>query len=99
MTVSASTFILPHLADHEILYQVNGSRHETEGRTEYVVIDLRYAEFRDLEPLYLDAGYVVEYEIPGAAVLLRCPFYSESGSAAASAASAASESGSAATSD
>ncbi|MBR1811358.1 MAG: DUF2079 domain-containing protein [Clostridia bacterium] len=74
-TVSASTFILPHLASHEVLYQINGSNYETAGRTEYAVLDLRYAEFADLYPLYIEAGYeVVEY-IEGAAALLRCPFY------------------------
>lgn len=75
VSVSAATFILPHLAEHEILYQVNGRLHETEGRTEYVILDLRYSEFADLKPLYLEAGYELVYEVPGAASLLRCPFY------------------------
>ncbi len=76
VSVSAATFLLPHLADREVLYQVNGRLHETEGRTEYVVLDLRYSEFAELEPMYLDAGYEIVYEIPGAASVLRCPFYS-----------------------
>ncbi len=74
-SVSAATFILPHLADHEVLYQVNGRMHDTDGKTEYVVLDLRYPEFSDLEPLYLEAGYELVYEVPGAAAILRCPFY------------------------
>lgn len=39
-SVTASTFILPHIADRREIYQLkNGS--ETEADTDYVVIDLR----------------------------------------------------------
>ena len=75
-SLSAATFILPHLTDREILYQVNGRLYETEGRTEYVILDLRYEEFASLYPIYDEAGYETVYFNPGAAVLLRCPFYS-----------------------
>ena len=77
-SVSAATLILPHLAEHAELYQINGNTHETDGKTEYVIIDLRFQEFRDLYPIYISAGYeLVAYE-PDAAVLLRCPFYGAS---------------------
>ncbi len=75
-SLSAATFLLPHLSDREILYQVNGRLYETEGRTEYVILDLRYEEFASLYPIYDEAGYETVFFNPGAAVLLRCPFYS-----------------------
>lgn len=74
-SVYSSTFLLPHLYQNKILYQLNADSPDLSGRTEYVLIDLRFQEFSDLYPLYVQAGFqTVVYE-EGAAALLYCPFY------------------------
>lgn len=74
-SVYSSTFLMPHLYQNKILYQINASSPDLSGRTEYVLLDLRFAEFANLYPLYVQEGFqTVVYE-EGAAALLYCPFY------------------------
>lgn len=82
-SVYASTFILPHLYQNDVLYQLNASSPDLSGRTEYVVIDLRFDESAALYPTYASAGFqTVAYE-EGAAAVLYCPFYTGEDTSAA----------------
>lgn len=76
-SVYCCTFLLPHLYRNDILYQLNADSPDVSGRTEYVVLDMRYAEFSALYQVYVDAGFEVVAMEPGAAAVLRCPFYKE----------------------
>lgn len=71
-SVKASTFLIPHLADREILYEVTSA-----NETEYVIFDDRpdyREEKRDiLEAEYLSRGYEVsEYHEGAVLVLKKC---------------------------
>lgn len=69
-SVSASTFLMPHLYKNKILYQLNTESPDMTGRTEYIVIDLRFSEYASLYPVYENAGYeVIAYAQSAVAVL------------------------------
>ena len=58
-SVTASTFLLPHMADRHEIYQLN-DKNETDATTDYVVFDLRWTENSKadtLEKAYTAKGY------------------------------------------
>jgi len=58
VSVSASTFIVAHLANRQEIYEI-----EDMQETDYVVADLRYAEWDAYPAKYADLGYVVVFEV------------------------------------
>ena len=74
-SVYATTFLLPHLYKNDVLYQLNATSPDVTGRTEYVVIDLRFQESAALYPTYASAGFETVAYAEGAAAVLYCPFY------------------------
>lgn len=65
-SVTASTFILPHIADRREIYQLKKGS-ETEAETDYVVIDLRGITEQSAN------GYIYAYENKGYAIV-RCEY-------------------------
>lgn len=60
-SVNASTFLLPHISDREIIYEV--AYHGDKTDVDYVVLDTRYSDYRKHMFAYEYAGYeVVEQE-------------------------------------
>ncbi len=57
--VTASTFILPHLAQRSVIYE--DEYHDTPS-TEYFVLDARYNGAKGRDKKYIDAGYELIYE-------------------------------------
>ena len=60
-SVLASTFILPHIADRDIIYELEYHDYKTD--IEYVVIDLRYSAYNAYRNWYRSKGYTEYYEI------------------------------------
>ncbi|MBQ2733621.1 MAG: DUF2079 domain-containing protein [Clostridia bacterium] len=57
-SVSASTFIVAHLANRDVIYEI-----EDMQETDYVVIDLRYAEWDIYESKYAALGYYPVFDV------------------------------------
>ena len=70
-SVCASTFLLPHIADRDVIYEV--AYHENTGDVDYVVLDARYGNYRADMLRYLEAGYEEILSEKGMIVILRHP--------------------------
>ena len=57
-SVNCSTFLLAHIADREVIYEVG--YHNDLPDVDYVVLDARYAGWEEHAQAYLDQGY--EYQ-------------------------------------
>lgn len=68
-SVSCSTFLLPHIADRDEIYETQYHQNKTD--IDYVAIDLRYEGERSTMQFYLDAGYSVYAEMDGLLVILK----------------------------
>jgi hypothetical protein len=59
-SVACSTFLLPHIADRDVIYEVTYHKENGKYKTDvdYVVLDTRYAEdFQKVSQYFLENGY------------------------------------------
>ena len=70
-SVAASTYLLPHLADREEIYEVH--YHKNKADIEYVVLDARYASHKTFYTQYLLHGYTVVAELENCIIVLKQP--------------------------
>lgn len=68
-SVSASTFLVAHLADRDVIYETK--YHENKTDVDYVVLDLRYESSFDTMQVYLDQNYTVSAELDGKIAVLK----------------------------
>ncbi len=54
-SVCCSTFLLPHIADRDEIYEVES--HDGEGNIDYVVLDMRYTSSKTYMEPYIEQGY------------------------------------------
>lgn len=71
-TVCASTFLLPHLADRDVIYETYYHDVNAEGReqVDYVVLDARYASAQQQMQKFRLAGYEVTREYEGLIIIM-----------------------------
>ena len=70
-SVAASTYLLPHIADRDEIFEVH--YHKNKPDIEYVVLDLRYASYEKFYYQYLAHGYTVVAELENRIVVLKQP--------------------------
>ena len=71
-SVAASTFLVPHLADRDEIYEVY--YHQNKPDIEYVVLDARYtADYEKFYTAYTNLGYTVVAELENRIVVLKQP--------------------------
>lgn len=68
-SVCASTFLLAHIADRDVIYEVK--YHKNEPDVDYVVLDMRYKSYEDAMEAYLAQGYVISDELIGKILVLQ----------------------------
>lgn len=66
-TVSASTFILPHMADRLVIYEEYYHRGKTD--TDYIVMDHSDKDFTNIVKTYINKGYITIFETENVIVL------------------------------
>ncbi len=70
-SVAASAFLLPHIADRDVIYEIY--YHKTEGDVDYAVIDARYEGYESDVLRYAAQGYTVSAELEGMIVVMKAP--------------------------
>ena len=70
-SVAASTYLVPHLADREEIYEVH--YHQNKADIEYVVLDARYSTYEKFYDNYLAHGYTVVAELDNRIIVLKQP--------------------------
>ena len=70
-SVAASTYLLPHLADRDEIFEVH--YHKNKPDIEYVVLDARYASHEKFYQDYLAHGYTVVAEMEKCIIVLQQP--------------------------
>ena len=70
-SVAASTYLLPHLASRDEIFEVH--YHKNKPDIEYVVLDARYASHEKFYRDYLAHGYTVVAEMDKCIIVLRQP--------------------------
>lgn len=68
-SVSASTFLLSHIADRDVIYETK--YHGDKPDVDYVVLDMRYKSYLDTMQAYLDQGYTVSDQLDEKIVVLK----------------------------
>jgi hypothetical protein len=71
-SVCVSTFLLPHVADREVVYEL--TYHENADDVDYVVFDMRYAlsaQDKQSKKAYLDNGYEIVSEHKNMILILK----------------------------
>ena len=69
-TIAINTFLLPHVCDHDIVYQLSPTNPNFETRVEYLVFDIRFQEFIDQYNSYTESGdYTLYYSDDNIAIL------------------------------
>lgn len=68
-SVSSSTFLLAHIADRDVIYEVK--YHGDAPDIDYVVLDMRYKSYLDTMQAYLDQGYAVSSQLEELIVVLK----------------------------
>ena len=68
-SVSASAFLVSHIADRDIIYQTK--YHGYDADTDYVVLDIRSTEEKNKLSRYMIRGYEIENELEGKIVILK----------------------------
>lgn len=68
-SVSASTFILPHLANRDVIYEVY--YHDNKDDVEYVVLDARFDDYMPFYEAYIAKGYHIYKEIDRQIIVLK----------------------------
>ena len=72
VSVAASTFLLPHIADRDEIYEVY--YHKNKADVEYVVLDARYkTDFDKFYKAYTDQGYTEVDRLDNRIVILKQP--------------------------
>ena len=71
VSVAASTYLLPHIADRSEIYEVH--YHKNKPDIEYVVLDARYASHEKFYRDYLAHGYTVVAELDKCIIVLQQP--------------------------
>ena len=78
-TVTCSSFLLAHVSDRDVIYEVSYHTYKEDGKTlyktdtEYIVLDIRpgYAtKSLEIADFYISAGYVEYYKDEGAVLIL-----------------------------
>ncbi len=70
-SVAASTFLLPHIAERDVIYEIY--YHRAEGDVDYAVIDARYQGYESDVSRYAANGYTVCAELEGLIVVMQAP--------------------------
>ena len=70
-SVAASTYLLPHLAERDEIYEVHYHKNKTD--IEYVVLDARYSSYQNFYGQYLLRGYTVVAELENKIIVLKRP--------------------------
>ena len=70
-SVAASTYLLPHLASRDEIFEVH--YHKNKPDIEYVVLDARYASHEKFYQDYLAHGYTVVAELDKCIIVLKQP--------------------------
>ena len=70
-SVAASTFLLPHIADRNEIYEV--TYHKNKPDIEYVVLDSRYSSHKQFYDAYLKLGYTVFAQLDTRILVLKQP--------------------------
>ena len=78
-SVSASAFLVAHMADRGEIYEVRYHKNATD--VDYVVLDVRYDDCEGVRDAYCSAGYTVFSEHEGLIVILQSPEAAEGGAA------------------
>lgn len=68
-SVNCSTFLLAHVADRDVIYEV--AYHGNKTDVDYVVLDARYSDWRQKATPYLQEGYEITTNEPGLVVILQ----------------------------
>ena len=71
VSVAASTYLLPHIADRSEIYEVH--YHKNKPDIEYVVLDSRYASHKPFYEAYLAQGYTVVAQLDTRILVLKQP--------------------------
>ena len=78
-SVTCSSFLLAHISDRDVIYEVNYHTYKEDGKTlyktdtEYIVLDIRsgYAKKSlEIAEYYISQGYVEYYNDEGAVLIL-----------------------------
>lgn len=70
-SLNVSTFLLAHVADREVVYEVGD--HQNKPDVDYVILDLRYQSYQDARDAYLSHGYTVFAEYEDLILILESP--------------------------
>lgn len=70
-SVSASTYLLPHIADRNEIYEVH--YHKNKPDVAYVVLDTRYSSYKPFHEAYLAHGYTVAAQLDNRILILKRP--------------------------
>lgn len=70
-SVAASTYLVPHLANRQEIYEVH--YHQNKPDIEYVVLDARYASHQPFYEAYLELGYTVFANLDTRILVLKQP--------------------------
>ncbi|MBQ9759943.1 MAG: DUF2079 domain-containing protein [Clostridia bacterium] len=70
-SVAASTFLLPHIADRDVIYEVY--YHGGKADVDLVVLDARYTDHEKFKAQYLAEGYTLHSELEGSILVLQKP--------------------------
>ena len=70
-SVAASTFLLPHIADRNEIYEVY--YHKNKPDIEYVVLDTRYSSYKQFYEAYTEHGYTVVAQLDTRIMILQQP--------------------------
>ena len=68
-SVNCSTFLLPHIADRDEIYELE--YHGAVDDVDYVVLDNRWSGGESWKQQYLELGYVVETDFAGLIVMTK----------------------------
>ena len=70
-SLNVSTFLLAHVADREVVYEVG--YHGNRPDVDYVILDLRYDTYQKVLAAYLSHGYTLYAEYEGLILILESP--------------------------
>ena len=71
VSVAASTYLLPHIADRSVIYEVH--YHKNKPDVEYVVLDTRYSSYKPFYEAYIEHGYTAVAQLDTRIMILQQP--------------------------
>ena len=71
VSVAASTYLLPHIADRSEIYEVY--YHKNKPDVEYVVLDTRYSSYKPFYEAYIEHGYTAVAQLDTRIMILQQP--------------------------